>query len=87
VNMKPRKSTISALLALGLFAWLFCLGLDSPVFYSGLLEAGIVFCSAMTVYYWRKERVTDRKASSPGIWILLALLLLCIVFCLIFPAL
>jgi hypothetical protein len=83
----PKKSTISALLALGLFSWLFCLGLDSPVVYCLILEAGIACSSAVTVFYWRKERILAPKASPVGIWILFSVLLLFILLCLVMPAL
>jgi predicted PurR-regulated permease PerM len=86
-TIKFKKSTVTALVALGFLGWLFCLSLATPDIFYDVVYAGILISSALTVYYWRKERKTDAKTSPVGIWIVLAVFLLFIVFCLLLPAL
>jgi len=85
-NKKPKKSTISALLALVFFCWLLCFGLSSPAIYWATLDVGFLSSSALTFYYWRQEQRADAKVSPVGIWIMLGILLLFIFLCLVLPA-
>ena len=87
LTTKLKKSTVTALIALGFLVSLFCLSLATPDIYYDLVYGGIVISAAMTVYYWRKERNTDAKASPVGMWIILAVFLLFVILCLILPAL
>jgi low temperature requirement protein LtrA len=85
--IKLKKSTITALIALCFLGSLFCLSLATPGFYYDVVYAGILISSALTVYYWRKERKADAKTSPIGIWIVLGVILLFVVLCLLLPAL
>jgi hypothetical protein len=85
--MKSKKSTVTALVALGFLGSLFFLSLATPDFYYDVVYAGIVISAAMTVYYWRLERRTDAKASPIGMWIILAVFFLFVLLCLVLPAL
>jgi hypothetical protein len=87
MNKKFQKSTIGALPALVFFGWIFCLGLSSPAVYCRISEAGFLSSAALTVFFWRKERKADAKTSPVGMWILLTVVLLSIVFFLLLPAL
>lgn len=86
-----RRSTVTALVALGFLGSLFCLSLATPDIYYDVVYAGILISSALTVYFWRKERKADVKAdvkTAPiGMWIVLGVILLFIVLCLLLPAL
>ncbi|NLH73704.1 MAG: hypothetical protein GX456_11680 [Verrucomicrobia bacterium] len=84
---KPKKSTVTALIALGFLGSLFCLSLATPDLYYDIVYAGILISSALTVYYWRKERKANAKASPIGMWIILGVFLVFIVLCLLLPAL
>jgi hypothetical protein len=84
---KIKKSTITALVALGFLASLFCLTLATPDFYYDVVYGGIAISAALTIYYWRQERRVDAKTSPIGMWIILAVFLLFILLCLVLPAL
>jgi hypothetical protein len=84
---KPKKSTVSALFALGFFGGLFFLYLSAPDFYYGVVYGGILISSALTVYFWLKERKADPKTSPVGMWIILAIVLLFVFLCIILPGL
>ena len=84
---RPKKSTISSLLGLAFFGWLFSRGMGAPAVTFWIPAVGLLSSSALTVYYWRRERKADAKTAPVGIWILLGVVLLFIVLCLLLPAL
>jgi len=86
-TIKFKKTTVTALVALGFLGSLFCLSLATPDIFYDVDYAGILIASALTVYYWRKERKANSKTSPVGIWLVLAVFLLFIVLCLLLPAL
>jgi hypothetical protein len=87
LTTKLKKSTVTALIALGFLGTLFCLTLATPGIYYDVVYAGIAISTALTVYFWRKERKADVKAAPIGMWIVLGVILLFIVLCLLLPAL
>jgi multidrug transporter EmrE-like cation transporter len=82
-----RRSTITALVALTFLGSLFCLSLATPDIVYDVVYAGIAISTALTIYFWRKERKADVKAAPIGMWIVLGVILLFIVLCLLLPAL
>jgi len=75
------------LAALGFLGGLLTFSLSTPGYYYYLAYAGIIVCSTISIYSWRRERRSGNRSSRTGIWIVLLLLLLFVVFCLLLPAL
>ena len=84
---KPEKSTVTGVVALGFLGCLFFLSLATPDLYYDIVYAGIVISSALTFYYWRKERKAEPNTSPIGMWVVLVVFLLFILLCVILPAL
>lgn len=87
LTTKVMNSTIAAIVSLGFLGSLFCMSLATPNLYYDVAYAGILISSALTAFFWRKERRSGRKRSSLGAWILLMVFLLFILLCVILPAL
>ena len=84
---KTRLSTVAGLAALGFLGALFCTSLATPAVWFFIIYGGILLSLVMAVYFWRAERRRDQQASSLGLWIAIAVVLLFVLLCVVLPGL
>ena len=82
-----RVSNVAALVALGFLASSFCTSLNTAAIWLEMIYAGIAVASLVAVIFWRVERRRDPKASSAGLWIVIAVMILFLLLFLILPSL
>jgi len=83
---KTQASRIAGFIALGFFVALFFTSLDTPAIWFRIIYGGIAISSVIAIYRWRVERQRDAKASSAGLWIVVAIAVLLLFICIILPS-
>jgi len=71
--------------ALAFFGALFCTSLATPAIWFYVIFGGFAASSVVAIYRWRVEQRRNSKASSAGLWIVVAVVILVLLLCFILP--